>query len=219
MVCCLLCFSDEPHEDDMRGNRPEMFQIRMIDAPCKEPLHCCTTYFCTPCSTYYVRQTVLGGTLENYSCCQGYMDNQCFKAGKCGETSCPQLCLCLESFLCLGPSMSSSRMFMMDKYDLASDPCDRQMIRFVNCLMIFACICDILGTFMPELRDFSEMLRTIANCVFYSAMGCMAGQVHHEVNYRKLKDLESPPAMGGAVYSNQPNAAYQPPVVKAEAIN
>lgn len=212
MVCCLLCFSDEPHESDERGQRPEQFQIRMIDAPCKEPFWCILTYFCTPCSTYNVRTTVLDGKMENYSCCQGYMNNTCFKAGNCGESTCPELCLCIESFCCLGPSMSSSRMYLMDKYQLASDPCDRQMIRFVNCIMMLACICDILALIDGSFRECADILRTIANCVFYSAMGCMAGQVHHEVNYRKAKGLEE----GGTV---QPNAAYEPPVVKAEPIN
>lgn len=208
MVCCLLCFSDDPHEDDERGQRQEKFQIKLIEAPCKEPLQCVCTYFCTPCSTYYVRQTVLGGTLDNYSCCQGYMNNSCFKAGSCGESTCPQLCLGVESFCCLGPSMSSSRMYLMDQHDLQSDPCDRQMIRFTNCIMMLACICDILALIDSTFKDFAEILRMIANCVFYSMMGCMAGQIHYEVNYQKTK--------GG---SAQANAAYVPPVVKAEPVN
>ena len=86
-----------------------------------------------------------------------------------------------------------------------------RMIRFVNCIMMLACICDILAIIDSSFREFASILRTIADCVFYSAMGCMAGQIHHEVNYRKAKGIE-----GDTV---QPNAAYEPPVVKAEPIN
>lgn len=71
--------------------------------------------------------------MSKYICCQGYMNCMCFKAGSCGESSCPELCLCLESFCCLGPAMSSSRMFVMDQYDLRPDPCDNRLIRFTNC--------------------------------------------------------------------------------------
>ena len=77
--------------------------------------------------------------------------------------------------------------------------------------MMLACICDILAIIDSSFREFASILRTIADCVFYSAMGCMAGQIHHEVNYRKAKGIE-----GGTV---QPNAFYEPPVVKAEPIN
>ena len=80
------------------------------------------------------------------------------------------------------------------------------MIRFVNCVMMAACICDILALIDSTFKEFADILRMIANCVFYSSMGCMAGQVHHEVNYRKLK-------------GDTPNAAYEPPVVKAEPVN
>jgi hypothetical protein len=34
--------------------------------------------------------------MTRYKCCQGYFDCCCFKAGSCGEKSCPYFCLCLE---------------------------------------------------------------------------------------------------------------------------
>ena len=50
-----------------------------------------------------------------------------------GEQRCPRFCLALESCLCLGLSMSSTRNFVMDTYDLRPDPCDNRLIRFSNC--------------------------------------------------------------------------------------
>jgi hypothetical protein len=69
---------------------------------------------------------------------QGYMDNYCFHAGSCGERDCPSFCLCLEASLCVGPSMSSSRISMMDQYRLRPDPCDNRIIRLTNCLQILS---------------------------------------------------------------------------------
>lgn len=133
MVCCLLCFSDEPVPDDPKAGRVNQFQITMMDGLCKNQPVCCLTCFCAPCSAYYTRYRVLDGDMTRYVCCQGYMNCSCFKAGSCGEKSCPECCLCLESFFCIGLSMSSSRMYIMDRYDLRPDPCDNRLIRFNNC--------------------------------------------------------------------------------------
>jgi len=106
----------------------------------------------------------------------------------------------------------------MDQYDLESDPCDRRMIRFTNCLMMLACICDILAMIDNSFAELAGILRMIADCVFYSMMGCMAAQVHHEVEFRKNQ--------GDSGF--KANTAYEPPVsaqptnaiaVKAEPIN
>ena len=66
------------------------------------------------------------------------MDNFCFRAGTLGERDCPSLCLCCESFLCVGPGMSSSRIMVMDQYGLRADPCDNRVIRLTNCLQILS---------------------------------------------------------------------------------
>ena len=42
----------------------------------------------------------------------------CFVAGQCGERYCPVLCLFLEGLLCAGPSISSTRAHIMNKYDI-----------------------------------------------------------------------------------------------------
>jgi hypothetical protein len=113
------------------------------------------------------------------------MDNVCFKSGKCGEKSCPEFCLCVEVLLCLGPSISSTRMMVMDQYEIRPDPCDNRIVRLTNCLMVFSCVCDIMSIFMRELRHLANTIHTISNCVAYSTMGCMASQVFKEMAHRK----------------------------------
>jgi hypothetical protein len=93
---------------------------------------------------YQTRQKVLGGDMSKYRCCQGYMDDICcgiVKSGQCCESTCPSLCLCVESICCIGPAVSSTRIFMMDQYQLSSDACDRKLIRLSNCLQGVSCMC------------------------------------------------------------------------------
>jgi hypothetical protein len=59
-----------------------------------------------------------------------------WQSGRCCEETCPAPCMCLESFLCLGPGVSASRMYVMDQHQLGSDPCDRRFIRFSNCMQV-----------------------------------------------------------------------------------
>mmetsp|Transcript_22874 Transcript_22874/g.33418 ORF Transcript_22874/g.33418 Transcript_22874/m.33418 type:complete len:206 (+) Transcript_22874:107-724(+) len=188
MVCCLICFSPEPVEGDERSFRPNSFQISLMDAVCKGQPCCCISCFCPCCAAFKARKDALDGDMSRYICCQGYIPGcLCCKAGSCGESSCPDCCLCLEAFLCVGPSMSSSRLYMMDKYQLANDPCDNRLIRLNNCLQILSCICDILAIFIQELRELATLLRCIADTFFYSLMGCMSAQINYEVEYRKSK--------------------------------
>lgn len=73
----------------------------------------------------------------------------------------------------------------MDQYDLRPDPCDNQIVRLTNCLQLLACFCDIAAIFIRELRELAHILDMIANCVFYSTVGCMASQVNNEIDYRR----------------------------------
>lgn len=62
---------------------------------------------------------------------EGYFNNGCFTSGTCGESSCPELCLFIESCCCNCFAVSATRIYVMEKYDLSSDPCDYRLIRFV----------------------------------------------------------------------------------------
>jgi hypothetical protein len=125
------------------------------------------------CVCVCVLLQVLEDDMSKYICCQGYICPQgccCLKPGGCGESSCPDLCLCLESFCCVGPSMSSSRAYSMDKHNLANDECDNRMIRFSNCMQMLACICNILAMFIEPLRELARLINLIADIIFYSMM-------------------------------------------------
>jgi hypothetical protein len=50
-------------------------------------------------------------------------------------------------------AISASRMYIMEKYDLSSDPCDYRLIRINNCLQVFSCVCSVLAIFIDELRE------------------------------------------------------------------
>jgi len=49
-----------------------------------------------------------------------------FVAGQCGERYCPVLCLFLEGLLCAGPSISSTRAHIMNKYDIRTGQVKRR---------------------------------------------------------------------------------------------
>ena len=80
----------------------------------------------------------------------------CVKAGSCGEQSCPDLCLFCEACVCNFAAVSASRMYVMEKYDLTSDPCDYRLIRINNCLQMLACVCSVLAIFIAELRELAR---------------------------------------------------------------
>lgn len=85
-----------------------------------------------------------------------------------------------------------------------------------------SCILDIIAIIIEGAREAADIFRCIANAIFYSTLGCMAGQVHHEVEHRKTMP-------NGGKSGNQQNIAYaqpggyeppnQVPVVKASVIN
>ena len=212
MACILLCFDDAPIKEHARAGRIGTFQISMVEGLYMAQPICCLTYLCPPCMAYWTRLQVLNGDISQYSCCQGYMDGVCcVRSGRCGEKTAPHLCLALESCLCVGPSMSASRMLVMDKFDLRPDPCDFQLIRFSNCVNLLSCVCNVAALVNRNFQHFAHVLNSIADIVFYTALGTMAAQTVHEVRYQQS---------GGVVYAQgQGQGARGGPlaVAKAEA--
>jgi hypothetical protein len=115
--------------------------------------------------------------MTQYQCCQGYINICCFKAGMCGEENCPDLCLCVESCLCNCFAVSASRMYVMDKYQLSTDPCDYRLIRINNCLQMLACICHILAQINDIFEAASAIIDRIADLMYHCVSGCMTAQV------------------------------------------
>lgn len=115
--------------------------------------------------------------MTRYQCCQGYVNMCCFKAGTCGEESCPNLCLCIESCICNGCAVSSTRIYVMDRYQLSSDPCDYRLIRINNCLQLLSCICDIAALIDRNLQTLAHIIDIAADLMYHAVSGCMTAQV------------------------------------------
>mmetsp|Transcript_14861 Transcript_14861/g.16809 ORF Transcript_14861/g.16809 Transcript_14861/m.16809 type:complete len:207 (+) Transcript_14861:253-873(+) len=188
MACLLnmfICIPDDPVEDDPRfGNQTE-WKIGMKDAPGYSPGNCLFGCICQPCALYDLRKKALGGSLEEYTCCQGYIWPMSSRAGQCGEKSSPECCLCLEACFCAGCSMSATRFLVMDAKNIKSDPCDNRIIRFNNWLQLISCVCQILALFDETFRDAADIIRLIAELVFCITMGCMTAQLYYEMDESK----------------------------------
>jgi hypothetical protein len=76
--------------------------------------------------------------MSQYLCCQGYNNGCCcLKPGRLCESSCPCLCLCIESHFCC-PVMYT-RYHVMDMNELQNDPCDNRLIWCNNCCQCASC--------------------------------------------------------------------------------
>eukprot|EP01039_Chlorochromonas_danica_P003890 gene3890-4250_t len=191
-MCCII--SGDPIEDE-RGriktfSGPQTFQTSAMNAPCAGG---CTTilWFCGQfipftcgITQYCLRRKVLNGDMSKYSCFQGQLNPCCCQAGSCGENNCPDLCLCLEAHCCNSCAISASRMYVMEKYDLSSDPCDYRLIRINNCLQILSCICNIIAIFVQDIRECARIIDRIADIFYHCVSGCFTAQVAYEVDYQ-----------------------------------
>ena len=59
MACCFLFCSDEPVDNDKYGAHPNFFQIKLKDAPCRDPGCCMPACILWPCALYKTRTLVL----------------------------------------------------------------------------------------------------------------------------------------------------------------
>ncbi|RYH26721.1 hypothetical protein EON65_14175 [archaeon] len=74
-------------------------------------------------------------------------------------------------------AVSASRIYVMEKYDLTSDPCDYRLIRINNCIQALACVVSVLAIFIQDLRELSHIINFIADLVYHTVSGCMTAQV------------------------------------------
>ena len=146
---------------DIIHRHPFQYQLR------KKVLHNdMTKYSCF--RKLHLLYTPLAGTSVTVSsmyiwyffCSEGYFDVCCcVKAGSCGEEKCPDFCLFMEGCVCNCVAISASRTFVMEKYELSSDPCDYRLIRINNFLQMLACACSILAIFISELQQIARYLK------------------------------------------------------------
>lgn len=68
-------------------------------------------------------------------------------------------------------------MYVMEKYDLTSDPCDYRLIRINNCLQLLACICNVLALINDSFSALANLINRIADIFYHCITGCMTAQV------------------------------------------
>ena len=117
----MACLDDSPDPNDPRFQYQNEWHTGMMGAPCANPLCFLGSLFCPQCSACLVRRQSLEEDMSRYSCCQGYYDSMCFKAGSLGESSCPDVYNLLESWLCFSCSISATRMLVMYTRDIRPD--------------------------------------------------------------------------------------------------
>ncbi len=196
----------------------------MFWAPCAEcpyscfwfmgqflPATCGITQFC-------LRRKALENDLSKYRCFQGqFIVCCCIKADACCEESCPCLCLCIEAHLCNAMAISATRMFVMEKYDLQTDPCDNRLIRFNNCVQYIRCIVDIIAIFYDDARALAQIIDLIADFIYHSVSGCMTAQVAHELNYQATRP-PAPPVENAGGFELPSKEGQMNPVAVAVAL-
>eukprot|EP00614_Pseudopedinella_elastica_P038240 CAMPEP_0181263306 /NCGR_PEP_ID=MMETSP1097-20121128/2514_1 /TAXON_ID=35684 /ORGANISM="Pseudopedinella elastica, Strain CCMP716" /LENGTH=196 /DNA_ID=CAMNT_0023362093 /DNA_START=28 /DNA_END=618 /DNA_ORIENTATION=+ len=145
----------------------------------------CARWFSSrECAIYHMRATAIDNDMKQYTCCQGYY-HQCSRVTGGQEQNCPECCLCIEAICCMSCSVSASRMLVMDRYQIHSDPCDRKLIRINNMLQCCSLLCDCAALIDPELKDCASIVDCFAEVFYCSLQACMVTQVHVEMKYRR----------------------------------
>ncbi|KAK4748639.1 hypothetical protein SAY87_015225 [Trapa incisa] len=198
--------------------RTDLMRTIQADTP-----YCCFSLWCGPCVSYLLRKRALYNDMSRYVCCAGYMP--C--SGRCGESKCPEFCLCTEVFLCFGNSVASTRFLLQDEFNIQTTKCDNFIIGFMFCLQQVACIFSIVAMIVgsDELSEASQLLNCLADMVYCTVCACM--QTQHKIEMDKRDgmfgdapmavppmqqmsrfDQPYPPSVG---YSVQPGYGYPPP--------
>jgi len=195
-MCCILCFDDSPVEDGPRYGYGKDWDTNMFEAPCKNCPMFCAGYFFPCCAQYHLRVLALNNDMRHYKCCQGYFDcPPCFIAGSFGEEASPEVCLCIESCCCLHCAIQSTRFFVMDSRSIRPDPCDNRVIRCHNCLQILSCVLDLAACISgnEDVQQLAHLIRVIADCAYYTVLGCMTAQMALELKNHPNAGNMSPP--------------------------
>ncbi|KAK3020229.1 hypothetical protein RJ639_046861, partial [Escallonia herrerae] len=157
-----------------------------------------------PCASYLLRKRALYNDMSRYVCCAGYMP--C--SGRCGESRCPEFCLCTEVFLCFGNSVASTRFLLQDEFNIQTTQCDNCIIGFMFCLQQLACIFSIVAMIVgsDEISQASQIL------------SCLADMTQHKVEMDKRDGMfgshpmavPPPQQMSRLDQPYPPNVGYAP---------
>ncbi|KAH7692768.1 PLAC8 motif-containing protein [Dioscorea alata] len=179
--------------------------------------YCCLSLWCGPCVSYMLRKRALYNDMSRYTCCGGYLP--C--SGKCGESRCPEFCLCTEVFLCFGNSVASTRFMLQDEFNIQTTQCDNCIIGFMFCLQQVACIFSIVAMIVgsEEIQEAAQILSCLSDFVYCTVCACM--QTQHKIELDKRDGVFGPPLPVMAPPTMQqmsridqplpPNVGYPPP--------
>ncbi|CAD7697166.1 unnamed protein product [Ostreobium quekettii] len=154
----------------------------LMASPCADPLCCCAALWCGCCTSWYMRKKAMHGSLEGYTCCNGAFP--C--SGKCGESACPEACLCLETCCCFGTSVAVTRWMIQDELHIQNTQCDNCIIGTMIFFQQLACICNIIAclTDNDEIELIAEVIDLIAELLWWTVCACMQTQHHVQLNDR-----------------------------------
>ncbi|CAN1308990.1 hypothetical protein LINPERPRIM_LOCUS27544 [Linum perenne] len=178
----------------LRQNYRNLWHTDLLGAVGADAPFCCFATACGPCASYILRKRALYNDLSRYTCCAGYMP--C--SGSCGESNCPEFCLCSEVFCCFSNSVASTRFLLQDEFNIQTTACDNCMIGFMFCLQQLACICSCVAclTGIDEIADLADLLTCLSDIVFCSVCPCLQTQHKVEMDKRDMKYGTPPPMMG-----------------------
>ncbi|WOG85819.1 hypothetical protein DCAR_0105012 [Daucus carota subsp. sativus] len=154
---------------------------------CNEFLECVVYVNVPQCASYMLRKRALYDDMSRYVCCGGYMP--C--SGRCGESKCPEFCLCTEVFCCFANSVVSTRFLLQDQFNIHTTECDNCIIGFMVCLQQLACICSLIAMVAgsEEISEASQLLNCISDWVYCTVCACM--QTQHKIEMDKRDGLLS----------------------------
>ncbi|KAL4420302.1 hypothetical protein ABPG77_001392 [Micractinium sp. CCAP 211/92] len=195
----------------------------LTGATCASPGFCCLSIFCGQCVSYHLRKRYLRGDMTRYLCCNG--DWPC--SGRCGESSSPQLCLCLEVTFCFAQSVASTRWGIQDEMHLQNTQCDNCIIGTMIAAQYLACLCWIAACISGNdtMNELAQLTDNIADILWCSVCACM--QTQHKVQLDERDNnpgivvapyaAPAPQTMQGGAggYPPQPYGAYAAPPPQA----
>ncbi|KAG0490227.1 hypothetical protein HPP92_007090 [Vanilla planifolia] len=166
---------------ELRKNYRNLWHTDLLSTIKADCPFCCLALWCAPCVSYMLRKRALYNDMSRYVCCAGYLP--C--SGKCGESKCPELCLCTEVFCCFGNSVASTRFLLQDEFNIQTTQCDNCIIGFMFCLQQLACIVSCIAMIVgsEELQEASQILNCLSDLVYCTVCACM--QTQHKVEMDK----------------------------------
>jgi len=177
----------------------------LMASPCADPLCCCAALWCGCCTSWFMRNKAMHGSLEGYTCCNGAFP--C--SGKCGESSCPEMCLCLEVCCCFGTSVAVTRWMIQDELHIQNTQCDNCIIGTMICFQQLACICNVIAclTDSDEIDLIADVVNLLAELLWWTVCACMQTQHHVQLNDRD----ENGGAVPQAPRANEMQGQQTPP--------